>query len=122
MSVRQVAHPGINLPTVCQDAGTRRVLRSGRDRETLDAGCRQLGNAPERPDGRRRDLRSGDAVTGDPAANGGGDGAPEGFDHHDSRFVVDPAGVIGPLREAHPLVHSDLYGGFWMLTRYEDVT
>ncbi len=44
------------------------------------------------------------------------------FDHHDRRFVEDPEGVIGPIREEHPLVHSDLYGGFWLLTRYEDVT
>ena len=26
------------------------------------------------------------------------------------------------MREEHPLVHSDLYGGFWVLTRYDDVT
>jgi cytochrome P450 len=44
------------------------------------------------------------------------------FDHHDPRFVEDPESVFGPLREQHPLVHSDLYGGFWVLTRYDDVT
>jgi cytochrome P450 len=44
------------------------------------------------------------------------------FDHHDPRFVEDPATVFGPIREETPLVHSDLYGGFWMLTRYDDVT
>jgi cytochrome P450 len=44
------------------------------------------------------------------------------FDPHDPRFVHDPASVFGPIREEHPLVHSDLYGGFWLLTRYEDVT
>src|ERR1700680_813363 len=44
------------------------------------------------------------------------------FDHHDQRFVEDPYGVIGPIREEQPLVHSDMYGGFWLLTRYEDVT
>jgi cytochrome P450 len=44
------------------------------------------------------------------------------FDHHDPRFVEDPESVIGPIREEHPLVHSDLYGGFWVLTRYVDVT
>ena len=44
------------------------------------------------------------------------------FDHHDPRFVEDPESVIGPIREEHPLVHSDLYGGFWVLTRYDDVT
>jgi cytochrome P450 len=44
------------------------------------------------------------------------------FDHHDPRFVEDPAGVFGPIREGRPLLHSDLYGGFWLLTRYADVT
>ncbi len=44
------------------------------------------------------------------------------FDHHDPRFVEDPESVFGPMRADHPLVHSDLYGGFWVLTRYDDVT
>jgi cytochrome P450 len=44
------------------------------------------------------------------------------FDPHDPRFVEDPESVIGPIREAEPLIHSDRYGGFWALTRYEDVT
>jgi cytochrome P450 len=44
------------------------------------------------------------------------------FDHHDPRFVRDPDGVIGPIREEQPLLHSDLYGGFWLLSRYDDVT
>ncbi len=43
------------------------------------------------------------------------------FDHHDPWFVRDPESVFGPLREEHPLIHSDLYGGFWVLTRYDDV-
>lgn len=30
--------------------------------------------------------------------------------------------MIGPLREEQPLLHSDAHGGFWMLTRYDDVT
>ena len=44
------------------------------------------------------------------------------FDHHDPHFVKDPESVFGPMREEHPLVHSELYGGFWVLTRYDDVT
>ena len=44
------------------------------------------------------------------------------FDHHDPRFVDDPESVFGPIRETQPLVHSELYGGFWLLTRYDDVT
>jgi cytochrome P450 len=43
------------------------------------------------------------------------------FDHHDPQFVKDPESVFGPMREEHPLLHSDLYGGFWVLTRYDDV-
>ena len=44
------------------------------------------------------------------------------FYHHDPRFVEDPESVLGPIREQHPLIHSDLYGGFWVITRYLDVT
>jgi cytochrome P450 len=44
------------------------------------------------------------------------------FDHHDPRFVEDPYSVFDPILEDEPLVHSDLYGGFWLLSRYEDVT
>ena len=44
------------------------------------------------------------------------------FDHHDPRFVQDPASVFASVREEQPLLHSDLYDGFWLLTRYDDVT
>jgi cytochrome P450 len=44
------------------------------------------------------------------------------FDHHDPAFVEDPESVFGPIREQHALIHSDLYGGFWVITRYDDVT
>jgi cytochrome P450 len=44
------------------------------------------------------------------------------FDQHDPEFIQDPARVFGPIREEQPLLHSDRYGGFWLLTRYEDVT
>ena len=43
------------------------------------------------------------------------------FDHHDPRLVADPESVVGPIRETQPLLHSDLYGGFWLLSRYDDV-
>jgi cytochrome P450 len=43
------------------------------------------------------------------------------FDHHDPRLVRDPESVVGPIRETQPLLHSDLYGGFWLLSRYDDV-
>lgn len=44
------------------------------------------------------------------------------FDHHDPQFVRDPASVFAPILEDQPLLHSDLYGGFWLLSRYDDVT
>ena len=44
------------------------------------------------------------------------------FDQHDPAFIADPSSVFEPIRESQPLLHSDLYGGFWLLTRYEDVT
>jgi cytochrome P450 len=43
------------------------------------------------------------------------------FDHHDPRAVSDPESVFGPIRENQPVLHSDRYGGFWLLTRYDDV-
>ena len=45
-----------------------------------------------------------------------------GFDHHDPAFVRDPESHFGSIRRDHPILHSDRYGGFWLLTRYEDVT
>jgi cytochrome P450 len=43
------------------------------------------------------------------------------IDIHSPEFVLDPYPAYAALRENCPVVHSDLYGGFWMLTRYEDV-
>ena len=43
------------------------------------------------------------------------------FDQHDPAFIADPERVFGPIRDEQPVLHSDLYGGFWLLTRYEDV-
>lgn len=43
------------------------------------------------------------------------------FDHHDPAFVADPSPVLAEIRERQPLIHSDRYGGFWLLSRYEDV-
>lgn len=44
------------------------------------------------------------------------------FDHHDPAFVADPHPILAEIREQQPLIHSDRYGGFWMLSRYDDVT
>lgn len=44
------------------------------------------------------------------------------FDHHDPAFVADPYGIVNRVREETPVLHSELYGGFWLISRYEDVT
>ncbi len=45
----------------------------------------------------------------------------DSVDHHDPRFIEDPHPVYRALRERCPVAHSDRYGGFWLITRYEDV-
>jgi cytochrome P450 len=44
------------------------------------------------------------------------------FDHHSPEFAADPVGALDSLREACPVAWSDSYGGFWVLTRYDDVS
>jgi cytochrome P450 len=43
------------------------------------------------------------------------------FDHHSSEFAADPWPQLADLRAHCPVAHSDAYGGFWVLTRYEDI-
>lgn len=44
------------------------------------------------------------------------------FDPHDPGFIEDPYPTWAELRERCPVVHSDRYmGGFWTISRYEDV-
>jgi cytochrome P450 len=43
------------------------------------------------------------------------------FDHHDSRFVVEPWPVYAEARRSCPVVRSERYGGFWLVTRYEEL-
>jgi len=45
----------------------------------------------------------------------------EDFDHHDPRFVADPAPTYAELHERSPVVRAERYGGFWFLSRYADV-
>jgi cytochrome P450 len=42
-------------------------------------------------------------------------------DHHDPAFVADPWPVYASLRRSNPVARSGCYGGFWLLTRYDDV-
>jgi len=42
-------------------------------------------------------------------------------DIHDQAFALDPFPTYDRLRRDCPAPHSERYGGFWLLTRYEDV-
>jgi cytochrome P450 len=43
------------------------------------------------------------------------------FDHHDRDFAADPWPVLADLRARCPVAHSDTYGGFWVVSGYEDI-
>lgn len=43
------------------------------------------------------------------------------FDHHDPSFVSNPYDFYEKVRRERPVVRSDEYGGFWLLTRHADV-
>ncbi|MCE2391733.1 MAG: cytochrome P450 [Proteobacteria bacterium] len=43
------------------------------------------------------------------------------FDHNSPEFSNDVAGQFRKLRETHPVAWSPHHGGYWILTRYEDV-
>ena len=55
-------------------------------------------------------------MTADPRAAAGRD-----FDPDDPAGLADPEALYGPLRAACPVAHSGRYGGFWAVTRYQDV-
>jgi cytochrome P450 len=43
------------------------------------------------------------------------------YDHHSSRVSAAPHDLWRRLREQCPVIHSDRYGGFWLVTGYDDV-
>ncbi len=43
------------------------------------------------------------------------------FDHHSREFAENPWPVLQELREHTPVAWSEEHGGFWVLTRYEDI-
>ncbi|HVA88264.1 MAG TPA: cytochrome P450 [Chloroflexota bacterium] len=45
----------------------------------------------------------------------------EDLDIHAPAFALDPFSASRRLREECPVAHSTRHGGFWLLTRYEDV-
>ncbi|MBB6409186.1 cytochrome P450 [Mesorhizobium sangaii] len=46
---------------------------------------------------------------------------PEDLDIHDPAFVRDPFTAYDRLRLECPIARSNKHGGFWLMTRYEDV-
>ena len=43
------------------------------------------------------------------------------FDHHSPEFARDPWSVYEQLRRDCPVAHSDAYGGFWVISKYDDI-
>jgi cytochrome P450 len=43
------------------------------------------------------------------------------FDHTDPAFINDPYDTFRTLREDCPVVRSTRFGGFWVLSRYQDI-
>lgn len=43
------------------------------------------------------------------------------YDHRDSRLSAAPYDLWRRLRAERPVIHSDHYGGFWYVSRYDDV-
>lgn len=43
------------------------------------------------------------------------------FDIHEPAFALNPYPAYRRLREECPVLHCTRYGGFWLLTRYDDV-
>ena len=44
------------------------------------------------------------------------------FDHHAPGWMLDPWATYAELRERCPVAHSDAHGGFWLVTRHDDVS
>ncbi|MGE3589903.1 MAG: cytochrome P450 [Ilumatobacteraceae bacterium] len=43
------------------------------------------------------------------------------FDHHSSEFAADPWPVLADLRRRCPVARSEEYGGFWVVTGYDEI-
>jgi cytochrome P450 len=46
---------------------------------------------------------------------------PVTFDHHSREYATDPVAYNRAVREQCPIGWSDSYGGFWVVTSYEDL-
>lgn len=43
------------------------------------------------------------------------------FDHHSSEYAENSRSINAELRAKCPVAHTDAHGGFWVISRYEDV-
>ena len=43
------------------------------------------------------------------------------FDHLSPEFALNPHDTLARIRSTYPIARSEQYGGFWVLSRYEDV-
>src|SRR5437762_1954488 len=43
------------------------------------------------------------------------------FDHHSPEYGRDPEATLRELRRECPVAHSTKHGGYWILTRYDDI-
>jgi cytochrome P450 len=43
------------------------------------------------------------------------------FDHHANEYAKDFSGAYRRIREGCPMAWTDAYGGFWVVSRYDDV-
>lgn len=55
------------------------------------------------------------------AAAGDGTAATCPFDHHSAAFAADPVSWFTRLRDASGPVWTEAWGGFWVVSRYEDL-
>jgi cytochrome P450 len=44
------------------------------------------------------------------------------YDHYDPEFALDPHAVYATLREKCPVSHSENYGGFYVMSKFEDIS
>ena len=43
------------------------------------------------------------------------------FDHHSPEYAENSTAINAELRARCPVAHTDAHGGFWVVTRYDDV-
>lgn len=43
------------------------------------------------------------------------------FDHHSPTFARNPIGILSKLRDECPVAYTNAHGGYWVVTRYDDV-